>query len=170
MYTPHVVTLYNVSEDPISLEVSYNITILDGVFLDRAQAANIEKSGLRDADSASLFIPFSVHAYEPRELTPERAYVGEATVGVAVVGVTERRKTYIPPKAYRNLQDKTGYWTIEAGGVSSGVDCFFVKGVMVSMEGYRMIREYYDDVFDVTTVDTRDFGSADMQHWQVGAR
>ena len=149
MYTPHVVTLYNATENPDTLEVSHNITVLDGVFLDRVHARNIEKSGARDADSASLFIPFSVCAKD---------------------GVTGLKKTYIGPKAYRELQDKSGYWTLEAGGKSSGADCFFVKGEVVSNAGYKSIRESYDDVYDVTTVDVRDFGSADMQHWQVGGR
>jgi len=149
MYTPHTVTIYNVTEDPDTLDIDYNITVLLGVFLDRSQARNIEKSGLRDADSATLFIPFSVKAVD---------------------GITGAKKKYIGPKAYRGLADTSGYWTLEAGGVSSGVDCFFVKGIYVSKDGYKHIREYNDDVYDVTTVDTRDFGSEDMQHWQVGAR
>ena len=149
MYTPHVVTLYNVTEDPDTLEISYNITVLDGVFLDRSEAKNIEKSGLKDADSATLFIPFSVTATD---------------------GTTGAAKTYIGPKAYRALTDPSGYWTLEDGGVNSGADCFFIKGEVVSTAGYRQIRETYDDVYNVTTVDTRDFGSEDMQHWQVGAR
>jgi hypothetical protein len=149
VYTPHVVTLYNVSENPETLEQDYNITVLKGVFLDRSHARNIEKSGLRDADSATLFIPFSV----------------DATDGVS--GLT---KQYIGPKAYRDLADPSDYWTLEAGGNSSGVDCFFIKGEVVTKAGYRYIRENYDNVYDVTTVDERDFGSTDMQHWQVGGR
>lgn len=149
MYTPHVVTVYNVTEDPDTLEINYNITVLDGVFLDRSHARNIEKTGLRDADSAALFIPFSVSAVD---------------------GETGKKKKYIGPKAYRELADKTGYWTLEAGGTNSGVDCFFIKGKVITKAGYRYIREHNDDVYDVTTVDTRDFGSKDMQHWQVGGR
>lgn len=157
-------------EDPLSLEIETNITILSGVFLDRSQARNIEKSGLRDADSATLFVPFSVKAYEPKEAIIEIAIAGEAVAGEAIAGMDEYEKTYISPKAYRNLTDRSHYWTFEPGGVSSGVDCFFVKGAVISKDGYRWIRENYDDVYDVTTVDTRDFGSADMQHWQVGGR
>ena len=149
MYTPHTVTIYNVSENPDTLEQEYNVTFLRGVFLDRRQAINIEKSGLQDADAATLFIPFSVEAID---------------------AVTEAQKQYIGPKAYRQLQDVTGYWTLEPGGVSSGSDTFFVKGEVVSYEGYGKMREKYDDVYDITTVDMRDFGSEDMQHWQVGAR
>lgn len=149
MYTPHTVTIYNVGEDPETLKPEYNITILHGVFLDRREAANIEKSGLRDADAATLFIPFSVEAVD---------------------AVTGTPKTYIGPKAYRQLADPSDYWTLESGGVSSGADSFFVKGEVINYSGYGKMRELYDDVYDITTIDTRDFGSADMQHWQVGAR
>ena len=149
MYTPHTVTIYNVGENPDTLEQEYNMTFLRGVFLDRRQAANIEKSGLRDADAATLFIPFSVEAVD---------------------AVTGTPKQYIGPKAYRQLADTSGYWTLEPGGLASGADSFFVKGEIVNYLGYGKMRELYDDVYDITTIDTRDFGSADMQHWQVGAR
>ena len=82
MYTPHTVTIYNVGENQDTLETEYNMTFLRGVFLDRRQAANIEKSGLRDADAATLFIPFSVDAVD---------------------AVTGDKKQYISPKAYRQL-------------------------------------------------------------------
>lgn len=149
MYTPHAVTIYNVSENPDTLKLEYNVTFLRGVFLDRRQAANIEKSGLRDADAATLFIPFTVEAVD---------------------AVTGTPKQYIGPKAYRQLEDVSGYWTLEGGGMSSGEDSFFIKGEVLNYNGYAKMRELYDDVFDITTIDTRDFGSPDMQHWQVGAR
>ena len=149
MYTPHTVTIYNVGENPDTLQQEYNMTFLRGVFLDRRQAANIEKSGLRDADAATLFIPFSVEAVD---------------------AVTGTPKHYIAPKAYRQLSDTSGYWTLESGVLASGADSFFVKGEIVNYLGYGKMRELYDDVYDITTIDTRDFGSADMQHWQVGAR
>ena len=149
MYTPHAVTIYNVSENPDTLKLEYNVTFLRGVFLDRRQAANIEKSGLRDADAATLFIPFTVEAVD---------------------AVTGAPKQYIGPKAYRQLEDVSGYWTLEGGGMSSGEDSFFIKGEVLNYNGYAKMRELYDDVFDITTIDTRDFGSTDMQHWQVGAR
>ena len=149
MYTPHSVTVYNVSEDPDTLDLIYNVTFLRGVFLDRREAASIEKSGLRDADSATLFIPFSVEAVD---------------------AVTGSPKQYIGPKAYRQLEDTSGYWTLEGGGMNSGEDSFFIKGEVLNYNGYAKMRELYDDVYDITTIDTRDFGSPDMQHWQVGAR
>lgn len=149
MYTPHTVTIYNVGENPDTLEQEYNITFLRGVFLDRREASLIEKTGLRDADVATLFIPFSVNAVD---------------------ALTETPKQYISPKAYRQLEDTSGYWTLEGGGLLSGQDSFFIKGEVVNYSGYAKMRELYDDVYDITTIDTRDFGSPDMQHWQVGAR
>lgn len=147
MYAPHTVTVYNVYEDPLALEVAYNITILRGVFLDVAKGTNVKKTGMQDTDAATLFIPFSVKAVD---------------------GVTGEEKKYIGPKAFSALEDKTGYWTLETGGTSSSADCFFVKGEVVTDKGYAKMRYLYDDVFDVTTVDVRDFGTPDMHHWQVG--
>ena len=149
MYTPFTVTLYNAETDPITLAVSHNITTLEGVFLDISKAAHIEKTGLSDSDGVTLFIPSSVKATDP-------------TTGAV--------KQYLDPKAYHGLSTKTGYWTLEAGGKDSSLDCFFVKGTVVSTNGYKYLRENYDYVFDVTTVDIRDFGSPNMHHWQVGAR
>ena len=170
MYTPHVVTLYNVTENPQTLELEYNVTVLSGVFLDKGQAANIEKTGLRDADAATLFVPFSVVAYEPAVGKTGSAVAGEAIVGIAVAGREIIEKQYVSPKEYRRMADHFGYWTFEPGGVSSGVDCFFIKGEVIVQDSYKAIRENYDDVYDVSVVDTRDFGSEDMQHWQVGGR
>lgn len=147
MYTPHTVTVYNVYEDPLTLVATYNATILRGVFLDVAKGTNVKKTGMQDADAATLFIPFSVKAVD---------------------GVTGEEKKYIGPNEFFRLADKSGYWTLETGGRSSSADCFFVKGEIVTDKGYGFMRSYYDDVFDVTTVDVRDFGTPDMHHWQVG--
>lgn len=147
MYSPHTVTLYNVVENA-DLTLNYNVTILRGVLLDIAKAMNVQNTGIVDADTATLFIPFSVKAVSP----------------------TGASKEYCSPKAYEALSNKSGYWTIDNGGVASSVGCFFVKGEVVDDNGFAYIKEHYDNVFDVTTVDERDFGTADMQHWQVGGR
>lgn len=149
MYAPHVVTVYNVSENVDTLATERNITVLNGVFLDLSQAANIQKSGLENADAATLFIPFSVNAVDGR---------------------TGAVKKFIEPKKYHDLVDKTGYWTLETGGELSAVTCFFVKGKVVDDLSYSTMRNKYDFVYDVKTVDTRDFGSVHMQHWQVGGK
>ena len=60
MYTPHTVTLILAEEGDNGTE--YYPVILSGVFLDLAKKSNITKSGLSDADAATLLIPFGVDA------------------------------------------------------------------------------------------------------------
>lgn len=176
MYTPHVVTLINVTENKDET-LFYNVTYLDKVFLDLSKRTNVNKSGLADADSATLFIPFS-------------------TVGKDATG---REKQYVSPKVYDALFDKRGYWTLKDGGDSSAVECFFIKGHITGdvyhgtladiavvdidivddaetahavYEGasYEETTRELDYVYAVTSVDLRDFGSQSMQHFQVGGK
>ena len=137
MYTPHTVTLINVVDD------GYNSVVLDGVFLDLSKRSNVNKSGLSDADAATLFIPFYIK--------PD--------------------KQYLPPKEYKAKSDKSGYWTIFDGGDESGADCYFIQGRQTeNLYPFSTARNTHDYVYKVTSVDLRDFGSANMQHWMVGGR
>lgn len=150
MYAPHTVTVYNAHESVDTLKTVYNITVLQGVFLDISKGANVIKSGLENADAATLFIPFSIEA---------------------VSGITGQKQTYTEPREYERLEDKSGHWTIRTGGPNSNKDCFFVKGSVVEPDkDYQDINAYYDNVFRVSTVDPRDFGSPDMQHWEVSGK
>lgn len=135
MYTPHTVTLI------IAKDSGYNSVVLKGVFLDLNKRSNINKSGLADADAATLYIPFSVSA----------------------------NKKYVTPKEYARSADKSRIWTLFDGGDESGAECYFVKGIAEAMS-YRNARETYDFCYHVTSVDLRDFGSERMRHWQVGGR
>lgn len=141
MYTPHTVTLILANETSEG-EMEYNSVILRGVFLDLNKRSNVNKSGLSDADSATLYIPFSI----------------------------QPGKTFLPPKAYKSQSNKALYWTLFDGGDSSGSECYFIKGEVSEALPYKTAREQYDFVYRVTSVDTRDYGSARMQHWQVGGR
>lgn len=149
MYTPHTVTLYNAHENVDTLKNEYNITILQGVFLSISKGANVLRSGLENADAATLFIPFSVNA--------RNALTGE-------------RQTYISPKEYERLADKSAHWTLRSGGTSSAKDCFFVKGEVVSELDFQDINANFDDVYRVSSVDPRDFGEKSMQHWEVSGK
>lgn len=149
MYAPHTVTLYNVSEDAETLQTIRSITVLKGVFLDISKASNVQKSGMENADAATLYIPFSVFAYDP---------------------LTGNKKMFVTPRSYMALEDKTDFWTLMTSGDTSANPTFFVKGIISDDESYGYIRNKYDFVYDVTSVDTKDFGSPNMQHWQVGGR
>lgn len=142
MYTPHTVTLYHSMEDSLTLDTTVNITILHGVLLDATKAANVRESGLVNADSVSLYIPFSVKAVD---------------------GLTLMDKRFVGPKEYRDAMDKSGLWTLDTE------NCFFVKGEIVEQgREFQYINHNYDDVYRVTSVDTKDFGTPDMRHWEVG--
>ena len=149
MYTPHSVTIYNAHENQKSGKTEYNVTILDGVFLDVSKGTNVAKTGSDNADAARLFIPFSVEAKN---------------------GLTGAVQTYVRPKVYENAEDKSGLWTLRTSGSTSPSACFFAIGKIVKQAGYQEINRICDDVFRISSVDVRDFGSPEMHHWMVGAK
>lgn len=140
MYTPHTITLIIAEE--VNDGILYNPVVLRGVFLDLSKRSNLEKTGHADADAATLYIPMSINP----------------------------GKQYLPPKAYREQTDKAQYWTLFDGGKDSGTECFFIKGEVTEEVSYTEAREHYDYVYRVTSVDMCDYGSASMQHWEVGGR
>lgn len=141
MYTPHTVTLIIAEETDDGM--AYNSVILSGVFLDLSKRSNVNKSGLADADRATLYIPLSIS--------------------------TDAQ--YVTPKAYSALESKSGYWTIFDGGESSSSECYFIKGAVENAAiSYAEAQRTYDFVYRVTSVDLRDFGRTQMQHWMVGGR
>ena len=138
MYTPHTVTLIMAGSDG-----EYNSVVLRGVFLDLSKRSNINKSGLADADAATLFIPFNVRSC----------------------------KRYLSPKEYDALDDKSGCWTIFDDGEESCADCYFIKGAQTeNIYPFSKARATHDYCYQVSSVDLRDFGSARMRHWQVGGK
>lgn len=154
MYTPHTVTLYNVSTetDPATFDdvTTNHITILRGVFLDESKGTNVIRSGLESADAATLYIPFSVEALD---------------------GVTGEAKAYVGPMEFWRADDKSKIWTL-----STDRNSFFIKGEVVEDDEDPRKRtiEYislmHDGVFTITSIDTKDFGSPAMQHWECGAK
>lgn len=150
MYAPHTVTIYNVTQetDPNTFkdtQKSY-ITVLRGVFLEASKAANVRESGLEGADAVNLYIPFS---------------------SPAVDGVTGQKKQYVGPQEFWRASDKSGLWTLSTDG--NGGTTFFIKGEVVEPDKTeQMLEMFYDDVYKVTKVDMKDFGSSTMQHFEVG--
>lgn len=138
---PHTVTVYNTAENPVTLKTENHITVLRGVFYDARKAANVIQSGLTNADSVNLIIPFSVEA---------------------VNGETGEAQTYLPPKEYETAMDKAKHWTILADNT-----CFFVKGEVVRPDlSFQKINAAFDNVHKVTSVDEKDFGG--LPHFEIG--
>lgn len=144
---PHTVTTYNIVQeiDPTTLdevEKGYT-TILRGVMLQASKGVNVRESGLESADAVNLYIPFSAKAVD---------------------GVTGTPKTYIGPQSFFKAADKSNLWTLSYNG-NGGMTCF-VKGEFVSDDMTVVLS--HDDCYNVTKVDAMDYGSPDMQHWEVG--
>lgn len=144
MFSPHTVTLYIVTEND-DYTTNIDTTILKGVFLDATNGKMVSTPGTNNADMATLFVPFSVEAH----------------------GLNGEVKEYIDIKRYRDLEDPSRYWTFDPSGESSAADCFFVKGEVHNTLEYSEAKRLYPDVYKVSRVATRDFGSKDMWHWQV---
>lgn len=154
---PHTITLYNISietdKDTLEDRVTNHITILKGVLVDDSKAVNVRESGLVGADAVNLYIPFDVEAVD---------------------GVTGEKKGYLPPIEFWRSEDMGRHWTlaISAKGAALNGYTFFIKGVALPPEGVRpdLVREVvegmYDDVYNITKVDTKDFGG--LMHWEVG--
>lgn len=143
---PHTVTVYNVitEEDQTTFEerTKNYITVLQGVLLDAVKAKNVNESGLTGADAVSLYIPRDVSATD---------------------GVTGTPKEYVGAVEWYRADDRSNIWTL-----APGENMFFVKGVAVHEDwSTQKIDAYYDDVYNITKVDFKDFGGK-MSHWLVG--
>ena len=146
---PHSVTVYNIiqEEDPLTLkEVTHiYITILRGVMLQASKGVNVRESGLEGADAANLYIPFTVEAVD---------------------GKTGAAKTYAKPQEFVKAADRSGLWTLSYDG--NGGETLFIKGEFVFDGTNLNVIRYHDDCYNVTKVDAMDYGSPNMQHWEVG--
>lgn len=149
MYAPHTVTIYNpvkeTDKETFEETTKLYVTILRGVMLQASKAVNVRESGLEGADAVNLYIPFSV---------------------VAKDATTDKKKRYAGPQAFNAAADKSGLWTLSVNG--NGGNTFFVKGEFVTDN--ETVALAHDDCYNVTKVDEKDFGSAPMQHWEVGGK
>lgn len=140
MYTPHTVSVSNlISEDTTTFVENRQMTVLSGVFLDISKMVNINTLGLVATDTVVLYIPLDI---------------------VAKDASTEQIRTYLPPKQYEAAADKSAHWTLDTNS-------FFVKGEISSTADFQTINAQYDNAFKIVRVDLKDFGTPDMQHWEV---
>lgn len=147
MYAPHAVTIYNVfiEVDPNTLkETTKNyITVLNGVFLDEDKGANVRDSGLVSADAATIYIPFSVSAVD---------------------GLDGHEKHFAPWHEFIKAENKNDLWTLDVGS-----NTYFVRGVVVEEDvTVSTLEMTTSNVYKVSKVDAKNYGSRSMQHWEVG--
>lgn len=143
---PHVVSVFNTWEDENDLKTYTNVTVLRGVLLEMTKGANVLKSGLKDADQATLYIPLGVSAEAP----------------------SGAQRRFVSPKEFARAEDKSGLWTLDEGGTSNSTSTYFVKGEVTEPLRLAELVNKYDYAFDVSSVDVYDFGG--LQHWRVGGK
>lgn len=90
----------------------------------------------------------------------------EADSVVVYIGF-DQGANYVAPKAWQALVSKTGKWTLQVGD-------YIVKGnaseSITAQFTLNHLLAKYDQVARISSVDTYDYGSAKMNHWQIGAK
>lgn len=134
LYTPYVV----------DGQTRYARTVLRGVAWQDHWGVSMDKAGVTDVSSTTVYVPMTVEAFGG--------------------------KAYLPPKAWLDA-DKAAYWTLVPTGSNVSK---IIKGVIDQeiSDAYpaKQLGKDYDDVRSITAVDAKDYGSARMRHWQVTAK
>jgi hypothetical protein len=79
-----------------------------------------------------------------------------------------RDEDYLSPRVWQALSDKSSNWTIQVGDViaKGSISQALTAGIYTLSN----LKAAYDDVLVITAVDTYDYGSANMQHYRIGAK
>ena len=86
-------------------------------------------------------------------------YENADDVNIFIPKIQNDMSGYIKPKFYIGLNDT---WTLNNGD-------FIVKGQTFEnqVSSIKELKEKYNDVFTITLVDDKDFGSANMHHFEI---
>lgn len=102
-------------------------------------------------------------AWEQRHARSQFDSADFATVFIPMA----RGADYLNPRLWQALPNKATNWTLQVGDV-------IVKGLITftlsAAFPLGVLKAAYDDVLVITSVDTYDYGSANMQHYRVGAK
>ena len=142
MNSPHTVSLINLHNG------QPHLTILRGVMLQAQNGRSVQLRGDADAADATLYIPLSVKA--------------ENIAGESV--------SFLPPLEYARCSDPENHWTLQPEGESAGRSSFFVKGELPGPCTLAEARESFDFVYTVAGWQLHDYGSRNMQHYEVTSK
>lgn len=119
----------------------YLRTVLDSVFWNESQGTRYGQDGRHGQDGLFCAIPFSV----------------------------ETGKTYTLPKEWDRieLEDAKKSWTLKPGDLIVKGECPYKYGPESPIS---QLTSQYDGVYTITSVQTADFGSKDMRHWEVSGK
>lgn len=72
-------------------------------------------------------------------------------------------ETYLPPMEFKKQENNIGYFTFQKG------DRIVRGNIDFELENSTNLDKEYE-AFTITSIDTKDFGSSFMRHWEVGAK
>lgn len=103
-------------------------------------------------------------AWEQRHARSKQDSDDLATVFIPMA----RAANYLKPREWQALDSKAGRWTLQVGDV-------IVKGIVedelvANVLTLSALKRLYDDVLVISSVDTRDYGTSGMQHFEIGAK
>ena len=134
------ITIFNKRYDSNKKDDIYSKTYLSGVNVDLKKAVNVIKSGLQDADSGTIIIPEEVY---------------------------RQNKVFVKSKHFQigaKFNNKR-LWTLQAGDIIVlGLISYDIGG----KNTIAKLRQQYDDVYEITSVDTKLKGG--LPHWEVGVK
>jgi hypothetical protein len=107
-------------------------------------------------------------AFEHRKAANKLASGGDIAANAARVFIPmARAASYLKSKPWQALVSKTGKWTLQEGDVvvQGAVTDEITGGFTISS-----LKAKYDDVYEISSVDTMDSGSVAMQHFNVGLK
>lgn len=134
-------TIFNKKYDETKRDYEYIRTYLIGVNIEKRKAVNVIKSGLENASSGTVYIP--------------------------IENLESEEKEYISPKRYQKIaKDKLeNYYTLQVGDLA-------VRGIVDytinEKHTITMLKNSYDDVFEVISVDDKLKGG--LPHWEVALK
>ena len=132
MLTESDITVINRVYDKTTRLDGLVCTHIYGAHWEDTKAANVIKSGMKDADKTTVYIPF-------------KARVGGG-------------KSYRPPLEFKKAPK--GCFTLREGD-------FIVKGIAEYSGSAAKLEEAFDSVITINSVDTYDYGSPYLRHWEV---
>ena len=152
MRTNANITVYNQYTDSTTLEPKWQRTQIGtvgrfAIAWENRKAVNVLRSGLREADSATIYIPLAEGANHLDPIAWLAAKSGKWTLqngDLIVKGLVTDEITDLIP----------------AHDAVPAVPAFTVT----------MLKAKYDDVLTITSVDPMMAGSQVMRHWRIGAQ
>ena len=96
---------------------------------------------------------------DSKAINQNRGYENADDVNVFIPKSQNDMSGYVEPKQYQGLNNT---WTLANGD-------FIVKGDVreKQVSGIKELTSKYDDVFTISLVDDKDFGSSSMHHFEI---